>query len=78
MGNECKRSDFSVIFLILILTVNTRFVDKNIPSVASKRGHETKTRVLIGLSLKQGTRNRAMGMGNGESLKWGTFKSGNL
>ena len=32
------------------------------------------------LSLKQGTVNRGMGMGtgNGESLKWGTFKSGNL
>ena len=30
------------------------------------------------LSLKRGTGNRGMGMGNGESLKWGIFKSGNL
>ena len=39
----------------------------------------------LGLSLKRGTGNQGMGMGNGErgtgngeSLKWGIFKSGNL
>ena len=43
--------------------------------------------IWCGLSLKRGTGNRGMGMGNGngewgtgngESLKWGIFKSGNL
>ena len=43
---------------------------------------------LSGLSLKQGTGNRGIGewengsgergTGNGESLKWGIFKSGNI
>ena len=34
--------------------------------------------VARSLSLKQGTGNRGMGMRNGESLKRGIFKSGNL
>ena len=34
--------------------------------------------VFCGLSLKAGMGNVGMGMGNGESLKWGIFKSGNL
>ena len=39
---------------------------------------ENSSYIYVGLSSKQGTGNRRMGTGNGESLKAGIFKTGNL